>query len=289
MTDLYQPAILLHLLETNGLATKKELAKTLSGYDQAVQEYYERIVMRWPKITLTKHNIIQYDYRGEKFTLNFRLDDQAMVEQAKNICEDKIRDWIEKKAQKGKNTKVGASVRYRVLKAARQKCQLCGISSSLRPIDIDHIVPRNTADKKEQIVLHGVQMHVDDERNLQALCFKCNRAKRDQDDTDFRPSGQKLVRDRIPEVMASEGKLATVKRINGEQLQRELFEKLTEEHVELLDKPELDEIADMMEVLLSIAQTLGHSEEQALLAVREKRARLGGFTSGTYLTGTRNP
>ncbi len=53
MTDLYQPAIILHLLEHKGTATKTELARTLSGYDRTVQEYFERIVMRWPKITLT--------------------------------------------------------------------------------------------------------------------------------------------------------------------------------------------------------------------------------------------
>lgn len=54
MTDIYQPAVILHLLERNGSSTKTELSRTLSGYDEAVQEYYEKILMRWPKITLTK-------------------------------------------------------------------------------------------------------------------------------------------------------------------------------------------------------------------------------------------
>ncbi len=134
------------------------------------------------------------------------------------------------------------------------------------------------------ITLAGVHMHVDDERNLQALCFRCNRAKRDQDDTDFRPSQQKLVRDRIPEVIAASGRTAVTRQIHGAQLREQLFEKLTEEHAELLEKPELEEIADMMEVLLSIAQILGHNEEQALSVMRDKRAQLGGFDKGVYLT-----
>lgn len=288
MTDLYQPAVILHLLGTGGHATKAELARTLSGYDENVQKEYEEIVMRWPKITLTSHNVIEYDQKNRQFTLNFDLTDNALVERAKSICEDKIRQWIEKKVQKAKIPRSEASIRYRVLKAARQKCQLCGISSSISPIDIDHIIPTNKADKAQNVILHGVKMHVDDERNLQALCAKCNRAKRDQDTTDFRPSQQKLVRDRIPEVITASGRVAVVKQIQGDKLKEQLFEKLTEEHAELLEKPELDEIADMMEVLFSIAQTLGHSEEQALLAVREKRAQFGGFNKGVFLTSVQD-
>jgi ATP adenylyltransferase len=40
-------------------------------------------------------------------------------------------------------------------------------------LDVDHIIPRSRGGKAELA-------------NLQALCSKCNRSKRNQDDTDFR-------------------------------------------------------------------------------------------------------
>jgi predicted house-cleaning noncanonical NTP pyrophosphatase (MazG superfamily) len=288
MTDVYQPAVILHLLERNGTSSRADLAKVLSGFDDQIQEYYDGILMRWPKITLTKHNIVTYERRTKTFNLNFDLQDPPKVKYAADICEEKIKNWILKKSKREVQTKIEASVRYRILKAARGKCELCGISSKIRAIDIDHIVPKNKADEKGFVTKDGVSMHMHDERNLQALCFSCNRAKRDQDDTDFRPSQQKLVRDRIPEVITASGKIAVVQQIYGAQLREQLFEKLTEEHSELLENPELDEIADMMEVLFSIARTLGHNEEQALLAVRDKRTRLGGFDKGIYLTNVQN-
>src|SRR5262249_768723 len=62
-----------------------------------------------------------------------------------------------------------------VLKASGGKCALCGVSKDERPIDVDHIIPRPRVGKT---ILE----------NLQALCSKCNRAKRNLDDTDFRTS-----------------------------------------------------------------------------------------------------
>jgi hypothetical protein len=61
MTDVYQPVVIKELLLHGGRRTKAELASALAAYDLSVQEYYERIVMRWPKITLSKHGIIDYE------------------------------------------------------------------------------------------------------------------------------------------------------------------------------------------------------------------------------------
>lgn len=38
MTDIYQPAVILHLLEHGGTASKQKLARTLSGYDRSVHD-----------------------------------------------------------------------------------------------------------------------------------------------------------------------------------------------------------------------------------------------------------
>jgi len=281
MTDIYQPVIILHLLEQGGNATRKELARILSAYDQDIQDEYDAILMRWPKITLTKHDVVIYDQKNKSFQLNFDLNDTLDLESAKEICVQKIREWIQKRIGKG-ISKLGASVRYRILKAARGKCELCGISSKVAQIDVDHIIPRNKADSKGYVIKDGITMHLDDERNLQALCYKCNRAKRDQDTTDFRITS-KLVRDKIPEIITNSGRIPIVQQITGEKLLDQLYEKLVEEHAELLESKKTEEIADMIEVLLSIAKVQGYSEESILKQVYEKRIEKGSFDRGYFL------
>ena len=65
-----------------------------------MQEYYEKVLMRWPKATLTKHDVVSYDRKEKVFTLAFDLADEATVAQAKRICEEKIAEWIQKKAER---------------------------------------------------------------------------------------------------------------------------------------------------------------------------------------------
>jgi hypothetical protein len=52
----------------------------------------------------------------------------------------------------------------------------------------DHITPRSKADRFGYVTRDGVRMPVNDKRNLQALCFRCNRAKRDTEAIDYRRS-----------------------------------------------------------------------------------------------------
>jgi hypothetical protein len=63
MADVYQPVVIKELLLHGGLRSKGELASALAAYDYSVKEYYERIVMRWPKLTLSKHEIVEYERR----------------------------------------------------------------------------------------------------------------------------------------------------------------------------------------------------------------------------------
>jgi predicted house-cleaning noncanonical NTP pyrophosphatase (MazG superfamily) len=283
MTDIYQPAVILHLLEYGGTASKQDLARTLSGHDRSVQEYYEKVLMRWPKATLTKHGVVSYNRKEKVFTLAFDLTNEEVVAEAKTICERKIAEWIQKKTERDPSGGVDTSTRYRVLKAARGRCELCGISSKLSPIDIDHIIPRNYADKHGFVVKDGTRMPLDDERNLQALCFRCNRAKRDKDKTDFRLPQQKLVRDKVPDIIGASGRTPVVRSLEGRELIDRLLEKLLEEHVELLDSESLDEVADMIEVLFALAKQLGYSEEAVLVRRETKREERGGFDRGLYL------
>jgi len=281
MTEIYQPVIIKELLQHGGTRTKDQLAVALADYDLSVKDYYRTIVMRWPKITLTKHNVVDYQRKGEKWNLIASFNDS---EELIKICDSKISEWLENKRNREKDPAVNESKRYRVLKRAKSKCELCGIPAQLRPLDIDHIIPQSKADKYGKVVLNGKHISVHSEENLQVLCFKCNRAKRDQDGTDFRKR-KKLVRDRIPEIIRSDGRDPIIKTLAGNRLMSALNEKLVEEHEEYLESKDVHELADMVEVILAIAKAKGSSQEQLFEIVTQKRTSNGGFTEGYFYEG----
>lgn len=293
MTDVYQPAVIKDLLLHDGRRSKTDLARTLAQYDVSVRDYYEKVVMRWPKQTLEKHGIVEYDRQSREFRLCHLPQDQQAREEAAQLCDQKITEWLERKALQENAPEAGASIRYEVLRAAGGKCQLCGIPSSLRPIDIDHVIPRSRANKNNKVRLNGRWIDVNDRENLQALCMSCNRAKRAADETDFRPAA-KLVRDRIPEIIRSEGREPSLRKVNGAQMTHALFEKLIEEHAELIaakDHParRLEELADMIEVIVAIASQAGVEENVLMEVVRQKRSERGGFREGFILCSGARP
>jgi len=271
MTNVYQPVVIRELLLHEGWRTKQQLGAALALYDPAVQEYYARILMRWPKATLTKHGIITYLRNGSVFKLLCYPEEAVVREKAVQICDQKIEDWFYQKKSKERAPEADASVRYQVLKEARGKCQLCGIAAEVRPIDIDHIVPRSKADRSGKVRLKNRLVHVDDRENLQALCVACNRAKRDSDETDFRRQ-EKLVRDRIPEIIRAEGRTPEIAELTGKALRDALHDKLSEEHAELLQASEAkkcDELVDLIEVALALGLQYGVNEEKMLDLVKK--------------------
>ncbi|MEU4773633.1 nucleoside triphosphate pyrophosphohydrolase [Micromonospora sp. NPDC023644] len=96
----------------------------------------------------------------------------------------------------------------------------------------------------------------------------------------------KLVRDRIPEIITAKGKEAHVRTLQASELFDALVTKLGEEAAELrcaAPDSQLEELADLREVLSALITTLGYSEEQVEQAAREKRAIRGGFRRGVWL------
>lgn len=66
-----------------------------------------------------------------------------------------------------KRESIGLSKRYDVMKRDGFQCVLCGTSGRNARLEIDHIIP----------ISSGGSNKAD---NLQTLCFKCNRGKRDK-------------------------------------------------------------------------------------------------------------
>lgn len=276
MTRVYQPVVIKELLLNDGQCTKDQLAKTIVAYDLSAMDHYRRVVMRWPKRTLTTHGIIRYEKSEGRFFLECAVRDDTERKKAVELCESYIQSWVENKRIKEKSPEANASVRYRVLKTAKGKCVLCGISSSLRPIDVDHIVPQSKA-QKGKIKRHGKRISVHSEENLQALCSKCNRAKRDADDTDFRRR-ESLIRDgELNNLVESRRMLGP---LIGKKLIQALDDKLVEEHEEYIAQRDVEKLAGMMEVLFALAKEKGQHREEFLAMVEEKRAESGGYDKG---------
>ncbi|SFB11307.1 nucleoside triphosphate pyrophosphohydrolase [Clostridium frigidicarnis] len=93
----------------------------------------------------------------------------------------------------------------------------------------------------------------------------------------------KLVRDLIPEIIRKDGKECSVKIVSEKEKLPLLEEKLKEEVNEYLEDKNIEELADVIEVLFGLAEALGYSEEDLVKAREKKRDERGGFKDGVVL------
>ena len=96
----------------------------------------------------------------------------------------------------------------------------------------------------------------------------------------------KLVRDRIPEIIEASGSKCEIETVSDEVALEYLYKKLGEEVEELLIDKNLDEIADVMEVLFAIGKKYGYSEDEVLGRRSEKKDSRGGFEDNLILKKT---
>ena len=87
----------------------------------------------------------------------------------------------------------------------------------------------------------------------------------------------KLVRDRIPEIIGAEGKDCTVELLSDRDYLRFLDEKLNEELAEYQESKSLEELADLLEVVRAVVCARGWSWEELEQARRKKAEKRGGF------------
>lgn len=86
---------------------------------------------------------------------------------------------------------------------------------------------------------------------------------------------QKLVRDKIPDIILANGEQPIVRILNDQEYLRALVEKLKEEVAEFSSEPSLEELADIKEVLIALREALGaHAGE--LEDIRRNKAKLNG-------------
>lgn len=93
----------------------------------------------------------------------------------------------------------------------------------------------------------------------------------------------KLVRDRIVEIIEDDGKVAVFRTLGPEEMEDCLQSKLQEEVAEFLEAGTLDELADIIEVIYALASNRGCNREE-LDSIRESKThKRGGFTQRVFL------
>ncbi len=93
----------------------------------------------------------------------------------------------------------------------------------------------------------------------------------------------KLVRDRIPEIIEEDGKQCFCEILSGDAYLEKLDEKLNEELAEYQESKSIEELADLLEVMHAVVSARGYSWED-LISIREKkRAERGGFDKHIFL------
>lgn len=97
----------------------------------------------------------------------------------------------------------------------------------------------------------------------------------------------KLVRDLIPEIIRDSGKKCETEMTNMENKIELLENKLLEEVDEYFKEKNLEELADIMEVLFAIAIEQGFSEKELIEARNNKLRKCGGFKKGFILKEVR--
>ena len=180
MSHVYQPVVLMSLLQHGGTRHEQDIARDLLSHDQSQIDYYTVIAKNMVGKVLRSHDIIGWDKDTNKFFLSdFENLTDKQREQLIELCKEKLADFVERRGdsifshRRKSSGYISGTKRYEVLKRAKFRCELCGISADEKALEVDHIVPRNKGGS-------------DDQDNLQALCYSCNAMKRDRDDTDFR-------------------------------------------------------------------------------------------------------
>ena len=178
MSHIYQPVMLMELLGNNGQATSNQIARSLLAEDRSQIEYYEHITRSMVGRVLTKNRGITEKNGDVYFLKGFEELSQDEIDDLIQQCLDRMTSFLEKKGDAWSHRRkssgyISGTLRYEVLKRAKFRCELCGISAEKKALEVDHILPRN-------------KNGADDISNLQALCYSCNAMKRDKDATDFR-------------------------------------------------------------------------------------------------------
>lgn len=95
----------------------------------------------------------------------------------------------------------------------------------------------------------------------------------------------KLVRDKIPQIIIEKGGFPRTRILEKAEYVEALKDKLSEEVEEYLESGEIEELADICEVVDAISLATGSDPDEVDKLRKEKASQRGGFTERLYLEG----
>ena len=93
----------------------------------------------------------------------------------------------------------------------------------------------------------------------------------------------KLVRDNIPDIIRKEGYISKTEILTDKRFLSELDKKLSEEVGEYQESKELEELADILEVIYAICSARGYTLDELMRVKDEKQLKRGGFSKKLFL------
>lgn len=99
----------------------------------------------------------------------------------------------------------------------------------------------------------------------------------------------KLVRDRIPEIIESSGKRCCCRTLSDQDYLSALDQKLNEELNEYQQDKSMEELADLLEVIRAVITARGSTCEQVEAIRQAKKEKRGGFEKKIWLETVKDP
>jgi len=93
----------------------------------------------------------------------------------------------------------------------------------------------------------------------------------------------KVIRDKIPEIIADSGKKYTLKQLDDTSFLSELEKKLIEEVNEYTESKDVEELADLLEVIYRISELRGVNSDELDEIRKEKAEKRGKFDDNLFL------
>ena len=93
----------------------------------------------------------------------------------------------------------------------------------------------------------------------------------------------KAIRDKIPEIIADSGKKYSLKQLDDPSFLVELDKKLNEEVNEYSESKDIEELADLLEVIYRISELRGVNSDELDEIRKDKAKKRGIFANNLFL------